>query len=140
MISLRKYEDGDWSKIKEPTEPFSPLAPTSKFLEMTKYSVAVTGEQDGVVMACGGVTYIGDDDGVVWVKVSKKCLSHPYRWARTIKEVFNYIMEAIGELNLHTYVVEGFCKGDKLARMIGLKKTNEAEEYNGNLYYKYTVI
>lgn len=140
MITLRYYKDSDWLEITDAVEPFSPLEPAEEFIAISKHSVAVTGVEDGVVMACGGVTYTNDDAGVVWVKVSKKCLRQPYRWARTIKETFVIMMESIGNLKLSTYVISNFCKGDKLARLIGLKKTDEFKEHNGNKYYRYTVI
>ena len=47
--------------------------------------------------------------------------------------------DSVEDLKIYTYVIKGFCKGDKLARMIGLKKTDEYEEYNGNIYFKYAV-
>lgn len=139
MIILREYDVKDWLKIDDAVEPFSPLVPTKNFVEMAKHSVAVTGVEDGVVMACGGVTYTNDTEGMVWVKVSKKCLRQSYRWAKTIRQVFDIMKKSVGNLRISTYVVSDFCKGEKLARMIGLTKTEESEEYNGNIYYKYTV-
>ncbi len=140
MITLKKYETEDWVKIGDAVEPFSPLMPPENFVKMTKHSVAVTGIENGNVMACGGVTYVNDKEGIVWVKISKKCLTQPYKWARSIRETFRIIMDSIGDLKISTYVLRDFCKGERLARLIGLKKTDETEEYNGNIYNKYTVI
>jgi len=137
MITLKEYEPEDWSAITDAVEPFSPLTPTKEFLEMTKNSVAVTAIENGNVMACGGITYTSDETGIVWVKVSRKCQG--YRWARSIRETFRIMMDSIGDLRISTYVIRDFCKGDKLARLIGLQKTDEYEEYNGNIYYKYSV-
>lgn len=139
MITLKEYEIDDWLKIDDAVEPFSPLMPTEDFVKMTKYSIAVTAVENGVVMACGGITYTNDTEGIVWVKVSRKCLRQPYRWAKTIRQTFKIMMDSIGDLKIYTYVVSGFCKGDKLARLIGLKRTSESEKYNGNTYYKYAV-
>lgn len=138
-MKLRKYKDEDWLKITDAVEPFSPLLPSDSFLHISQRSVAVTGTEDGEVMACGGITFLNNTEGLVWVKVSEKCKQSAYKWARTIRETFFIMMDSV-DLNISTYVLKGFCKGDKLARMIGLKKTGETEENNGNLYYKYTVI
>jgi len=140
MIILREYKADDWAKIDDAVEPFMPLMPVREFLEMAKRGLAITGVEDGNVMACGGVTYMNDKEGIVWVKVSKKCLKQSFRWARTIRETFNLMIESAGELKITTYVLDNFCRGEKLARLIGLKRTDETEEYNGNTYHKYTVV
>lgn len=136
MIKLKLYKDSDWSEIKDAVEPFSPLLPNGSFSE---HSLAVTGIEDGEIMACGGITFISDTEGLVWVKVSKKCNKEAYRWARTIRETFTAMMDSIKDIEISTYVIKDFCKGDKLARMIGLKNTGKYQEYKGNKYYKYTV-
>ncbi len=139
-MELRKYKDEDWAMIKDAVEPFSPLLPSDAFLHIADRSVAVTGTEGDMVMACGGITFLNNSEGLVWVKVSKQCRKSAYKWARTIRETFRVMMESIEDLEVSTYVVNGFCKGDKLARMIGLKKTGRTEMYKGNLYYKYTAV
>ncbi|KKM14254.1 hypothetical protein LCGC14_1707970 [marine sediment metagenome] len=133
---MRLYKDSDWSEIKDAVEPFSPFLPN---LQVGKRSVAVTAIENGKIMGCGGITFISDTEGLVWVKVSKKCRKAAYTWARTIRETFTAMVDSIGEIKISTYIVKDFCKGDKLARMIGLKKTGEFQEYKGNIYYKYSV-
>ncbi len=136
MIELRLYKDSDWSAIKDAVEPFSPLLPNGSFSER---SLAVTGIENDKIMACGGITFLNDTEGLIWVKISEKCKHSAYRWARTIRETFTAMTDSIGDITISTYVIEGFCKGDKLARMIGLKNTGKFQEYKGNKYYKYTV-
>lgn len=138
MITLRAYKVEDWSMITDSVEPFSPLMPTEEFLDMVKNGVAVTGIENDVVMACGGITYTSEDAGIVWVKVSEKCQG--YGWARTIRETFRIMMEIIGSLRISTYILNGFFKGEKLAKLIGLEKTSETEKYKGNIYNKYTAV
>ena len=140
MITLKEYETEDWVKIDDAVEPFSPLMPTKNFLEMTKKnSVAITGIEDGNIMVCGGISYTNDDKGIVWVKVSKKCLKQSFRWARSIRETFKTMMDSVGDLEISTYILDNFCKGERLARLIGLKRSGEAEKYNGKIYNKYVV-
>lgn len=132
---MRLYKDSDWLEIKDAVEPFSPLLPN---LQVGKRSVAVTAIEDDKIMACGGITFISDTEGLIWVKVSKECRKAAYMWARTARETYTAMVDSIGEIKISTYIVKDFCKGDKLARMIGLKKTGESQEYKGNIYYKYS--
>jgi hypothetical protein len=137
MITLRKYEPEDWSKIDDAIEPFMPIALRDGANER---GLVVTAVEDGRIMACGGIAYVNNEQGVVWVKVSKECLMRPYRWARTIRETFRLMKESVDDLRISTYVLSDFCKGEKLAKLIGMKRTNKTEEYNGNTYNKYMVI
>ena len=139
MILLKEYEIKDWSEIKDPMEQFVPLEPMEKFLELTKQGVGITGVEDGEVMACGGVFYVNDTDGMVWLKVSKKCLENGYGWARTMRETFRLMIKATG-LNIHTYILKDFCRGEKLARLIGLKNSGIETEYDGNKYNKFVAV
>ncbi len=136
---IRKYKDEDWAMIKDAVEPFSPLLPSDSFLHIADRSVAVTGMEGDEVMACGGITFTSNTEGLVWVKVSEKCKRNAYKWARTIRETFSIMLESV-DVDVATYVLKGFCKGDKLARMIGLRKTDKTEEYNGQIYIKYTAV
>lgn len=138
MITLKEFEIKDWSEIKDAVEPFVPLEPTKDFLEISDRSIAVTAIENNNVMACGGITYLNNKEGITWMKISKKCKG--YYWARTIREAFSLMREAVGNLVISTYILRDFCKGDKLAKLIGLKRTIETKQHNGNTYYKYMVI
>lgn len=140
MILGRKFEPEDWEKIDDAVEPFSPLDCDKDFFEIINRSLAITGVEDGTVMACGGITYISDNEGVIWLKVSKKCLNRSYFWARSILDTFRIMTDSIGEMKLHTYVLAKFCRGERMAKMIGLKRTDIIETLNGNIYYKYTTV
>jgi hypothetical protein len=139
MIEVRLYQHGDWEAIIDAVEPFSPPFPTEEFNQMIVHSLAATGLEGGRIMACGGITLTSDNNGLVWLKMSKQCGRNAYRWGRTIKETIICMKEALGITNIYTYIVDNFCKGDKLARMVGLRRTDEHEKYKGNKYYKYVV-
>lgn len=141
MITLKEYEVEDWVSIDDAVEPFSPMMPPDGFLEMTrKNGVAVTAIEDEKTMACGGVVYVGKGESVVWVKVSKKCLEQPFKWARTILETFRIIKETLHPMTVTSYIMEEFCKGERVARMIGMKKTGVPYDLNGKKYNKYAVV
>ena len=139
MILCREYEVEDWAKIEDPVEPFAPMNPNDDFLQATKRGLHVTGTEDGKVLACGGIMFESDTEGKVWLKVSKQ-IAGSFSWARSIKEVFNLMMEHVGDMNVGTYVLKDFCKGDRLARMINMRNTNETVEHNGNIYNLYEMI
>ncbi len=137
MITFREYKVEDWSKINDAIEPFMPATLIN---EVNERGIAITAIEDGCMMACGGIVYTNSTEGIVWVKVSQKCLRKPLRWARTIRETFRLMKESVGDLQISTYILDNFCKGEKLARLIGLKRTDKTEEYNGNIYNKYTAV
>jgi hypothetical protein len=134
MIELVEYKPEHYEAIQDAVEPFS--APKDE-IDVKGRGVAITAT-DGDVMACGGIVYTSDTEGMVWVRVSKKCKEDAFSWARTIRETFRLMVKST-ELKVFTYVVDGFSQGDRLARSIGLQKTDESEECNGKLYYKYMV-
>ena len=141
MIILRDFEIKDWSDIDDAVEPMMPLVPTESFLEMARSrGISVTAVEDGKVMACGGIMYINNDEGMVWTKISKKCLGRSFRWARIIKETFQIMMDSVGDVQISTYILDNFCKGEKVARLIGLKLTEEAHVYNGNTYHIFKAV
>jgi hypothetical protein len=132
-MEVREYRQEDYFAIQDAVEPF---CTTEGDASLLGNGIAVTAI-DGDAMACGGIAYT-EEGGIVWVKVSMKCKDKAYAWARTIKEIFNLMIESV-DVPVSTYVLKGFCRGDRLARSIGMKKTNEIREVNGNVYYKYTV-
>ena len=134
MIELRPYQEDDFASIQDSVEPFCAV---NEAVGATSQGVAITAS-DGDVMACGGICMVADE-GVAWMKISKSCKNNAYVWARTIKEAFKLMLESV-DMPVSTYVLKGFCQGDRLARAIGMKKTDEQVELNDNIYFKYTVV
>jgi len=140
MLTFREYKTADWIKIKDAVEPFMLCESTEEFNRIARRGIAVTAVEDDEIMACGGVAYMNENEGLAWVKVSKKCLKHPYRWARTIRETFRLMTKAIGSMTVTTYILKEFCKGEKLARFIGMEKTDDTCEFKNKTYNKYMVV
>lgn len=138
MISIGEYHDGDWSRIEDAMEPFTPMY-DGQFDEIARHGIAVTAVDDNKAMAVGGVTFVNEKEGMVWVKISKKCLKRPVMWARAIKETFGIMANTAG-VRIYTYILNDFCKGEKLARLIGMKRTGEKMAHNGNIYNRYVVV
>jgi hypothetical protein len=133
VIELRNFKLEDFALIQDAVEPFCTANDVNG---ATEQGIAVTAT-DGACMACGGICMSGDE-GIAWMKIDKECKSNAFAWARTIKEAFNLMVESV-DMPVVTYILEGFCTGDRLAKAIGMKKTGIKEEFNGNIYYKYTV-
>ncbi len=138
MIELQEYKTKDYYAIEDAVEPLTPMV--EGFLETAKRGVSATAVENGAVMAVGGVFYTSDTEGVTWLKISSKCLLRPLAWGRAIRETFRLMAESVGDIKISTYILADFCKGEKVARLIGLKKTDQSEEYNGKIYNLYTVI
>ena len=137
MIIFKLYKNGDALKITDPVEPFASLG---QFDDIAKRGIAVTAMEDEKIMACGGISFVNKDEGMAWVKISENCAIKPFMWARTIKEAFSLMVESVGNVKISTYILDKFCKGEKLAKLINLKRTDEQEEYNGDIYNKYSMV
>lgn len=138
MIEIKLYKKGDWYKIEDSVEPFMPVY--TDFDYIAAKGIAVTATDNDKVMAVGGVTFINDKEGTVWVKVSKACAKRPIMWARFIKNTFKIMTESVGDIEIYTYILDNFCKGEKLARIIKMKRCDITREHNGNIYNKYKVV
>lgn len=131
MILLRKYKPEDFN-IPDAIEPFcSPTDDTG----VAERGIAVTAE-DGDTRACGGIVYTSETEGMIWMKISKKCERNAYRWARTLKEGFKIMIDSV-DIKVYTYILSGFCSGERLARSLGMTKTDETEDMNDRTYYKW---
>lgn len=139
-MTIREYKTGDWSDVVDPVEPFVPIVGDGEFDTIASHGIAVTATDGDEVMAVGGVTLVSDTEGMVWVKVSQQCAKRPIAWARVIKEVFGLMVSSVGGVEVYTYVLKGFCKGEKLAKLIKMHKTDQSVEHNGNIYTKYLVV
>ena len=141
MILFKEFKIEDWLAIEDAVEPFAPdQSSFHDFCNAIKSGISTTAVENGEIMACGGIILESETKGTIWCRVSKKCSQKSFGWARTMKEAFGLMMDTLGDMEISTYILKGFCKGDKLARLIGLKKTDETEIHNGNTYYKYTAV
>jgi hypothetical protein len=134
MIQFIEYKPEHYESIQDAVEPFSGLKDE---IDVKGRGVAITAT-DGDVMACGGIVYTSETEGMVWVRISRKCKDNAFMWARTIKETFRLMVKST-KLKVFTYVIDDFVEGDRLARSIGLFRTGESKEHNGNLYHRYMV-
>jgi hypothetical protein len=140
MITVRNYVPDDWAKIPDPVESFMPAEPEAGFQGRALDGIAVTAEEDGDVLAIGGVSLDGSYEGVVWLKVSQKCEKRPISSLRCIYDTFQIIKDSVDCTHISTFILDGFEKGAKLAKLVGLQECSETREYNGNTYRKYMAV
>lgn len=134
MILLRKYKPEDFA-IKDAIEPF--CTPLDE-IGLNDRGVAITGT-DGDARACAGVVYTSDTEGYIWLKMSCKCKEKTYEWARTLKEGFKIMINSV-DIDVYTWILDGFTQGIRLARALDMKKTGETKMFNDRKYIKYVVV
>ena len=61
-------------------------------------------------------------------------------WARTTKETFAIMVNSAGGAEICTYILEGFRRGERVAKLIKMVKTDQSVEYKDNTYNKYVVV
>jgi hypothetical protein len=138
MITLRPFAFEDWFAIEEPVEPFAG-AMTSNLEEALKLGWGGTAEDDGKVMACGGVIDLDDAECVVWLRVSKHCLeTNPVTYARGIYDGWKAILKVTEKgKKISSYILKDFKEGLAMARLLKLEKGDEELTYGGKTYVKY---
>jgi len=140
MINIELYQKGDWDKIETPVEPFVPEFGDGEFDKLAEHGIAVTATDEDGVFACGGVTLLNDESGTVWVKIRNTPAISPISMARCVREVFDIMVNSVGGCDISTYVLDGFTKGEKLARFIGMEKNCKSVEFNNHKYNRFTMV
>jgi hypothetical protein len=139
MIAVELFKQQDWHDVESFTEPFLREVQDDKFFEELGNGVALTAKKNGKVMACGGIMYAPDGEGVTWLKASRECLKSPVTWTRTFRDGFR-MMQGVMDVKAVCYVLKGFCEGGRVARLIGMKTTGEEVEQNGKTFIKYMAV
>lgn len=140
MITVRLYENGDWAKIEDAAEPFMPIASNEEFDAIAARGIAATAiRNETETVACGGVTLMSDGEGFVWLKMIGGKVKDPIETARLLKDIFEIMVETMEKVNISTYILDGFRKGERLARFIGMKKNCDFVFFRNHTYNKYTV-
>ena len=132
-MNLRKYQDGDYEAIQDSVEPMTVQGDINLVKDL---GVHLTATEGGSVVAVGGIIMTGDDEGEVWLKLSKNNLNKRIL-ARILKEGYIILRDSFGLSRLTAKVQEGFCSGIRLATAFGFKPTDETidiSEYHYRIY------
>ncbi len=122
--------------------PIEPLAAKEiKDPELAKAiedsGLAVTGIRDGEIIGCGGVHPVEDsEDGVIWLRLSRKCMNNPIDTFRWIKSGLKIIEETYPFRQLNATILSKFKRGIKLAEKLGFKQVQTMTE-DGRDYIVY---
>jgi len=92
--------------------------------------LSVTGLRDGEIVGCGGVHPIDEEQGELWLRLSKSCLKHKFDTLRCLRDGLKIIEETFGFRQLNATIKCGFERSIKLVRFLGFKQTQAGREYN----------
>ena len=132
-MTLRPYQHGDYESITDCVEP---IAYEGNFDVIEGCGAYVTAVDGNVVLGCGGVVITDDDEGEVWVRLSKRVCHKPLQLLRILKGGFEGI-KACEIKTLRAKVQDGFEQGTRLAKKFGFSPTGEEITINGILYRIY---
>lgn len=109
---LYEFEPVEPIEVDELKEP-----ETAKAIEDS--NLAVTGIRNGRVYACGGVHPLGDEQGEIWLRLSKDAIEHPIDTYRWIKSGLKIIEETFGLRQLNAVIKCSYEKSRRLAEHLG---------------------
>lgn len=131
MIEIREYKEGDYESIVQCKEGVG-------FMDMKDVlpsSILATLTDNKIPIVVGGITLL--DRPTAWARVQDGIkLKHTV--VRIIKESIRIIAKESGIDEYVSYIKDGFIQGDRLASAIGMKETEEKQEYYGNTYKVYS--
>ena len=128
MIYTRPFKKEDFNAF----EPIESLTETSspEFVQAIEDSgLAVTGIRDGKIIGCGGVHPTDDDQGEMWLRLSKDCLKHKLDTLRWLKDGMKIIEETYPFEQLNAIVQCCFEQSIKLIEYLGFKRVQEVENW-----------
>lgn len=92
--------------------------------------LSVTGIRNGRVVGCGGVHPITEEQGELWLRLSKDCLKHKLDTLRWLRDGLKIIEETFGFKQLNATIRCGFEQSTKLVRFLGFNQTQAGQEWN----------
>lgn len=133
-MRLRLYKKGDYDAIEDSTEPLGRPADESLIEE---YSVSLTIDDEGVPVACGGIIYDTETDGIVWVKISNKMTRKTLVLVKVLRNGLDILIDSFGFKKITARVREDFCAGHRFIRHFGFKPTTETFKILSDTYRIY---
>ena len=135
-IRLREFKQGDIEAIEDLVEPFA----TEEILKVTE-GLSMTMTSDGKPVACGGVAARDEDSAEVWIVASKSLLAGSlavrFRLLHALMEVFNMVIKTLDYPLLYAAILDGFDRGERLAKLFKFEKMDQTLERDGHTYHYY---
>lgn len=127
MIYVRAFKKEDLLAF-EPIEPLSKAEIKDKKLAQAieDSGLAITGIRDGEVIGCGGVHPTDDEDqGELWLRLSKNCLKHKIDTLRWIKDGLKIVEETYPFKQLNMTIQCCFERSVRMVKYLGFTLTKE---------------
>ena len=116
---------------KEHLGAFNPLEPgIERFNDELAQAIedsdlSVTGIRDGKIVGCGGVHPVNNEQGELWLRLSKDCLKHKLDTLRWLREGLAIIEQTFPFRQLNASIKCCFSESIKLVSFLGFTKTQE---------------
>jgi hypothetical protein len=121
-VYVRQFKKSDLSAFEPIEEGISKFSP--KMAQAIEDSgLAVTGIRDGKIWGAGGVHPIDDEQGELWLRLSKDCLKHRLDTLRWLRDGLKVIEETFGFRQLNATIRCGFEQSIKMIRFMGFVQT-----------------
>lgn len=130
-MRIREFEIEDWDNIKNVVEPFT-LCDVPK--EIINMGWGITAIEDGEILGCGGVLLTGENEGSIWVMLSKEAAKKPVRAMLVIRDCLRIIRKSFELDTMVSYVLQKFKKGKRMAEYFGFYPTGQTIKYRGRKY------
>lgn len=92
--------------------------------------LSVTGIRKGKIVGTGGVHPIDEEQGELWLRLSKDCLKHKLDTLEWLMDGLKIIEETFGFRQLNATIRCSFEKSIKLVRFLGFAQTQAGQEWN----------
>ena len=118
MIYVRPFKSEDLSAF-EPIEPGIGRFNDELAQMIEDSGLSVTGVRKGKIFGCGGVHPIDEEQGEIWLRLSKDCQKHKFDTLRCLREGFKIIEQTFGFKQINATIRCGFEQSIKLAKFLG---------------------
>lgn len=137
-LYVRKFKKEDLTAFV-PLEPMTKDKLVEKAQEIEDSGLAVTATRKGKPFACAGVYPANDEQGELWLRISKECKKFPLESVRCILSGMKIVEETYGFRQLYAVVQERFCKSIRLLEKCGYKQIQYRTK-NGIKYIVYSKL
>lgn len=122
-VFVRPFEKADLDAF-EPLEPMTKSEQFSpEFAQAIEDSdLSVTGVRNGKVIGCGGVHPLDNDQGEIWLRLSKDCLKHKLDTLRWLRDGLKIIEKIFPFRQLNVLIKDSFARSVRLAESLGFCK------------------
>ena len=122
MVYVRPFKKEDLKTFEPIEENITEFDP--EFAQAIEDSgLSVTGIREGRVFGCGGVHPIDDEQGEIWLRLSKDCRKHKLDTLRWLRDGFKIMEDSFPFRQINATIQCGFEQSIKLAKFVGFVPT-----------------